>query len=205
MKGYKGVIDLVTLCDPSVISEEAGFGPLRGRIVEGGKQLFGMYLGCSASRCVWHLFQGRSRWRTVLIVLSVTSVFLVTRHHSMYSRPFECSHCSRDGSRYAQLDQMIAPKKTPGLVFCFRRSSSKIEDPKILHRMSDHHELAMQAVIPLLVKEHDYYDTKFAFLNGIQSRNSPPPFRKYNGWTANYYGWAKVVADAVASDVKILP
>jgi hypothetical protein len=86
MKGYKGVIDLVTLCDPSVISEEAGFGPLRGRIVEGGKQLFGMYLGCSASRCVWHLFQGRSRRRIVLIVLSGTSVLLVPRHHSMYSR-----------------------------------------------------------------------------------------------------------------------
>jgi hypothetical protein len=101
-----------------------------------------------------------------------------------------------------QLDQMIVREVTPGLVFCFRRSSGKIEDPKILQRMINYHELAKQAVIPLLVKNHDDYDKKFAFLNGIQSRTSPPPFGDLNGWTNDYYDWAKVVADAVASSVK---
>jgi hypothetical protein len=65
--------------------------------------------------------------------------------------------------------------------------------------MNTYHRLAMQAVIPLLAKRHDYYKRKFAFLNGIKSRDSPPGFGDYNGWTNDYYTWAKVIADAVAS------
>jgi hypothetical protein len=83
---------------------------------------------------------------------------------------------------------MIAPEGTPGLTFYFRQLSSQIDDLRILQRMNNHHQLAMRAVVPLLVKNHDCYDKKFAFLNGIQSRDSPPPFDDHDGWTNDYYG-----------------
>ena len=88
------------------------------------------------------------------------------------------------------------PPPGKGLILCVRRSTTKIEDNAILEEIDRHHQLAMQTVVPLLVKYANTYEWQYCHLNGVESFEAPPPFGL--GARFDYYRqWADAISNAV--------